>query len=57
LVPTSFNMFGWTNSVHGRDAGNLAVMDGSVHQTTSVGFREFASHSDEDGNGHYIKGR
>lgn len=56
-VPTSYNAYSWTNAVHGRNAGNIGLLDGSVHQTTSVGFREFACHSDDDGSSHYLKGR
>ncbi len=54
-VPSSYSVYSWTNSVHGRDAGQVATMDGSVHQTTSAGFREFAAHGQEkDGNSHYL---
>jgi prepilin-type N-terminal cleavage/methylation domain-containing protein len=57
-VPTSFNRYNWTNAVHGVNAGNLATMDGSAHQTTSVSFREFACHSDDAGqSAHYLRGR
>lgn len=57
-VPSSFNAYSWTNAVHGVNAGNLATLDGSAHQTTSQSFREFACHSDDAGNiVHYLRGR
>lgn len=49
--------FRWTNAVHGVNAGNLGTADGSVHQVTTVGFQEFASHGDDNGNCHFLPGR
>jgi prepilin-type N-terminal cleavage/methylation domain-containing protein len=56
-VPASFSAFSWTNSIHGRDAGQVATLDGSVHQTTSYQFREYAAQADDDGNSHYVRDR
>jgi prepilin-type N-terminal cleavage/methylation domain-containing protein len=57
-VPSTYSAFRWTNAVHGVDAGNLTVLDGSAHQTTSTGYREFASHADDAGSVcHYLRGR
>jgi prepilin-type N-terminal cleavage/methylation domain-containing protein len=57
-VPSTYSAYRWTNAVHGVDAGNVTVLDGSAHQTTSAGFRDFACHSDDAGNSaHYLRGR
>ena len=56
-VPSSYSAHSWTNAVHGVNAGQVSTLDGSVHQTTSVGFQEFASHADDNGNCHYLRGR
>jgi hypothetical protein len=54
----SYAAYSWTNSVHGKDAGQVAIFDGSVHQTTSSGFRDFACRGQEgDGNSHYLRDR
>jgi len=53
----AFTAYRWTNSVHGANAGNLATMDGSVHQTTTIGLQEFLQHGDDNGNLHFLKGR
>jgi prepilin-type N-terminal cleavage/methylation domain-containing protein len=56
-VPSSFSAYSWTNSVHGRDAGQVATLDGSVHQTTSYQFRDYAAQGDDDGSSHYVRDR
>ena len=56
-VPSTYAQFRWTNAVHGVNAGQVATLDGSVHQTSSLGFQEFASHADDNGNCHYLRGR
>jgi len=53
-LPASYNAYSWTNGVHGKDSGQVATLDGSVHQTTSGTFREFATHSDDDGSSHFL---
>ncbi|HTD67377.1 MAG TPA: prepilin-type N-terminal cleavage/methylation domain-containing protein [Candidatus Limnocylindria bacterium] len=47
----------WTNAIHGANAGNIATMDGSVHQTTTVGMQEFLKHGDDNGSLHFLKPR
>jgi prepilin-type N-terminal cleavage/methylation domain-containing protein len=47
----------WTNAVHGVNAGNVATMDGSAHQTTTVGMQEFLRHGDDNGSLHFLKAR
>ena len=57
-VASSYAAYRWTNSVHGTDAGQVAILDGSVHETTSAGFRDFASRGQEkDGNSHFLRDR
>lgn len=55
--PASFSQFSWTNSVHGANAGNLASMDGSVHQTTTSALREYLARGDDNGSLHFLKAR
>ncbi len=47
----------WTNAVHGANSGNLATMDGSVHQTTTISMQEFLKHGDDNGSLHFLKPR
>ena len=47
----------WTNAVHGASAGDLAVLDGSVHQTTTVTMQEFMRHGDDNQLLHFLKAR
>jgi prepilin-type N-terminal cleavage/methylation domain-containing protein len=47
----------WTNSVHGAGAGNLATVDGSVHQTTSLQLKDFMSRADDRGASHVLRAR
>jgi len=47
----------WTNSVHGKSAGEVATLDGSVHQTTTSGLQEFMRHGDDGGQIHFLKAR
>lgn len=55
-VPSSYSAYSWTNGIHGVNKGNLASMDGSVHQTSSVEFREYACQGqDMDGNSHLVR--
>lgn len=56
-LDASWSRYGWTNAVHGLNAGNLSTMDGSAHQTTSQEFREFVSHGDDNGSVHFLVGR
>ena len=53
----TFSAFSWTNSVHGANAGNLASMDGSVHQTTTSALREYLARGDDNGSLHFLKAR
>src|SRR5688572_26315869 len=36
-----FTTVAWTNDVHGINAGNIALLDGSAHQVTTKGFHDF----------------
>ena len=56
-VPSTYAAWKWTNAVHGVNAGNLGTADGSVHQTSSSGYQEFASHADDNGNCHFLPAR
>jgi prepilin-type N-terminal cleavage/methylation domain-containing protein len=56
-VPSTWAQWRWTNAVHGVNAGDLCTGDGSVHQTTTTAFQEFASHGDDNGNCHFLPGR
>ncbi len=53
----TFSNYRWTNAVHGANSGNIATMDGSVHQTTTPGMQEFLKHGDDNGNLHFLRGR
>ncbi|HMJ90771.1 MAG TPA: prepilin-type N-terminal cleavage/methylation domain-containing protein [Candidatus Acidoferrum sp.] len=44
----------WTNAVHGAEAGQVAIADGSAHQTTSVALQEFLKHGDDNGSLHML---
>jgi len=37
---STFSQVAWTNAVHGVNAGNVALLDGSVQQVTSKGLRD-----------------
>jgi len=56
-VPSTFAAFNWTNAVHGAGAGNLATVDGSVHQVANNELHQFLSHGDDNGSLHFIVGR
>ena len=57
-VVTTFNRpiterVAWTNGVHGSSGGNVALLDGSVHQVTSKGLRGLLELSEDViGGGH-----
>jgi prepilin-type N-terminal cleavage/methylation domain-containing protein len=53
----TFGQFRWTNSVHGANSGNIASMDGSVHQTTTTALREYLARGDDNGSLHFLKAR
>lgn len=55
-VPSTFSTFNFSNAVHGL-AGNLATLDGSVHQVANPELHIFLSHGDDNGSLHYLKGR
>jgi hypothetical protein len=55
--PNTWTAWRWTNAVHGINAGDLCTADGSVHQTTTTAFQDFASHADDNGNCHFLPGR
>jgi prepilin-type N-terminal cleavage/methylation domain-containing protein len=42
-----FTTVGWTNEVHGVNAGNISLVDGSAHQTTTKQFRDFLFTGDD----------
>ena len=49
----NINNVQWTNSVHVY-RGNLALVDGSVHATTTTELREFLKLADDNGNVHFL---
>jgi len=54
--PNSWKNYNWTNAVHGTASGNLAVLDGSAHQTDNSGVHKFLTHGDDNGNLHFLRG-
>jgi prepilin-type N-terminal cleavage/methylation domain-containing protein len=58
LVSTNtIDVYRWTNSVHGANAGDLVTVDGSTHQTTTTSMKEFVKHGDDNGSLHFLKPR
>jgi len=55
INPNSATLTTWTNSYHGVGAGNLAVADGSAHQTSDAALRQFLKHGDDNGSLHMLK--
>ncbi len=59
---TTFNRIGggsvflqsWTNSVHGASSGNIALMDGSVHNVSTLGLRQVLALGDDGGPTHWL---
>jgi prepilin-type N-terminal cleavage/methylation domain-containing protein len=51
---TQANPTEWTNAVHGVNAGNLATLDGSAHQTSRQTMLEFIRHGDDAGSIHFL---
>jgi prepilin-type N-terminal cleavage/methylation domain-containing protein len=47
-------MNSWTNAVHGANSGNVALLDGSVHNVTSVGLRQLLALGDDGGDTHWL---
>jgi prepilin-type N-terminal cleavage/methylation domain-containing protein len=44
----------WTNALHGVDAGNIALLDGSVHQANKKVLYDLLTLSDDNGNNHFM---
>ncbi len=44
----------WTNAVHGASSGNVALLDGSVHNVTSQGLRQLLALGDDGGPTHWL---
>ena len=55
-VPSTFAAFNWTNAVHGAGAGNLATLDGSVHQVGNTELHIYMAHGDDNGSQHWLRG-
>jgi len=44
----------WSNFIHGASSGNIALLDGSVQQTTDAGLKEMLLFGDDNGNIHFL---
>ena len=47
----------WTNAIHGAGKGNLAILDGSAHQTTRNQMIEFMRKADDNQKVHFLLAR
>jgi prepilin-type N-terminal cleavage/methylation domain-containing protein len=45
--PEPFTTIAWTNAVHGINAGNVSLLDGSAHSTTTKQFRDLLFTGDD----------
>lgn len=52
--PTVPATVGWTNALHGAGAGNVALVDGSVHQANNVVLRDLLYLGDDNGSVHFL---
>jgi prepilin-type N-terminal cleavage/methylation domain-containing protein len=47
----------WTNAVHGLNAGDVVLLDGSTHQTTGPQMYDYMKRADDNGNVHFLRAR
>jgi len=47
-------MQSWTNEVHGASSGNVALLDGSVHNVSTLGLRQVLALGDDGGPTHWL---
>jgi len=56
-LPTTPGSGVWTNNIHGVDAGNIALADGSTQSTSKSSLYDHLRHADLNGSLHFLKAR